>query len=93
MSILGRFNKQPGEVLDYDFIYTDWLTERNDTILTYTVTAEPGLTVDSVVTSNGVVKCFLSGGATGASYKVTCVVTTVGLRTKEAELLVKVKEV
>lgn len=91
--VLGKFEKQPADVLDYDFDYSDWLDDRSDTIATYNVVAETGLTVGLVTAISGVVKVFLSGGTDGQTYKVTCTVTTTGGRTKQAEISVKVKEV
>lgn len=91
--VLGRFYKQPVDVLDYDFDFSDWLTDRADTILSFTVTADTGLTVGDTSTVDGVVKVFLSGGTSGQQYKVTCTVVTNGGRTKQAELAIKVKEV
>ncbi len=91
--VLGRFTKQPADVLDYDFDYSDWLEDRNDTISSHSVVSEAGLVVGNVFVLNGVVKVFLSGGTNGSSYKVTCTVITTGGRTKQAEITVKVKEV
>lgn len=100
MSILGTFNKQPDEVLDYDFDFSEWLTERDDTIASVTAEAEPGLTLPATVDSvdnpshaNGIVKVFTSGGTDKARYKVTVTVTTAAGRVKQAEIAVRVKEV
>ncbi len=91
--ILGKFTKQPADVLDYDFDYSDWLADRADTISSHTVVAEAGLAVVESIAINGVVKVFLSGGVDGGSYKVTCTAITTGGRTKQAEITIKVKEV
>jgi hypothetical protein len=50
------------------------------------------LTIDLVVLTNGVVKVWTSGGTDGVTYKITATLTTVGGRTKQAEIRVKVKE-
>lgn len=92
-SVLGRFTKQPADVLDYDFDYSDWLTDRGDTISTFTVTADAGITIGTTVHLSGVVKVFLSGGVDGGSYKITVTAVTTGGRTKQAEIQVKVKEI
>lgn len=92
-NVLGRFVKQPADVLDYDFDYSDWLADRADTISAFTVTADPGITIGTTVQISGVVKVFLSGGDNGGAYKVTVTAVTVGGRTKQAEIQVKVKEV
>lgn len=92
MTILGRFQKQPADVLDYDFDYSDWLEDRADTISTFSITADAGITVGASAHVSGVVKVFLSGGTDGSSYKITCTVVTTGARTKQAEIVVKIKE-
>lgn len=92
MAILGRFTKQPGEVQDYDVSFVDWLAALTDTAVSHTVTVDAGLTLDSSVLTDGVVKAWLRGGTDGTSYKVTVTVVTAVGRTKEDEIVVKVKE-
>lgn len=95
MNILGRFKKQPVEVLDYLFDFSPWLIDRADTINTFVVTAAPGLTIADVTQSAGVVRYFASGGLSGERYTVTCTITTnsVPPRTKQAEMVIVVKDV
>lgn len=92
-SILGRFVKQPDEVLDYDVDYTDWFTNRTDTPSTYVVVADPGITIVSSARTGSVVKAVLSGGTSGRSYKITVRMTTSTGIIKEADFVVKVKAV
>ena len=92
---MDTFNKQPSEALDYDFDFSDFLTACGDTLSSSVVTADAGVVVQSKVdnAAAGTVKVFLSGGVTGTTYKVTCVMTTVAGRIKEAEFKLKVKEI
>lgn len=92
-SILGRFVKQPDEVLDYDVDYTDWFTNRTDTPSSFAVVAETGITLDSSSRTGKVVKVVLSGGTSGRSYKITVRLTTSTGIVKEADFVVKVKAV
>lgn len=98
MAILGKFVKQPLEILDYEFDFVAWLADRADNINSFTVTAAPetvgasDLTLSNKTTSAGVVRYFAAGGANGVRYKVTCTIVTTGGRTKEAEMLVSIKE-
>ena len=92
MAILEKFSKQPLDVQDYDVSYVEWLDSLSDTAVSCAVVVEPGITLDAFGLSAGVVKVWLSGGTTGASYKVTTTVTTTGGRVKEAEIVIKVKE-
>ena len=45
-TVLGKFTKQPNEVLDYDVDYDDWFSNRTDTPSSFVVVAEAGITVD-----------------------------------------------
>lgn len=93
MAILGKFTKQPAEVLDYDVDFTDWFAARTDTPTAFTVTADAGITVVGSVRTGNVVKIILSGGTTGAKYKVQVRLTTAAGLVKEAEFTVAVKEI
>lgn len=92
MTILNTFTKQPAEVQDYDLVFTDWLAALGDTALSADVQVPTGITLDSSVLADGVVKVFLSGGTHGQKYKVTVTLTTTGGRTKQDEIVIKVKE-
>lgn len=92
-AVLGKFVKQPSEVLDYDVDFSDWFSNRSDTPSTFTVTAETGITVVSSSRIGNVVKIILSGGTSGTKYKVTVKLTTTNLLVKEADFIVAVKEV
>ena len=100
--ILAKYEKQPAEVKDYDIDYAEWLGPVGDTVATATTTVAcdtepaPTLLVDSVETSDTLVKLWVSGGTAGARYKVTVLMTTTGFagktRTDESELVFTVKE-
>lgn len=96
MASLTTFTKQPTEVLDYTFDFSDWFEDQTDTPSFAEVTAEDGLTVVSsnLDTNNLTVSAVVGGGEDGGKYKVTCRVTTEprGL-VKEADILIRVKEV
>lgn len=96
--ILAKYEKQPAEVKDYDIDYAEWLGPVGDTVATATTTVTcdaepvPTLLVDSVETSDTLVKLWVSGGTGGVSYKVTVRMTTAGGRLDESELVFKVKD-
>lgn len=92
-SILATFFKQPADVQDFDIIYTDWLGALSDSGLSATATCDAGLTIMATTLLNGVVKVWTSGGTHGQKYKITTTLTTVGGRVKQAEVIVRVKEV
>lgn len=93
MAILQRYEKQPAEVQDYDIDFSAYLTFHADTAVSHVVIVDPGITLMSSTLNAGVVKVWLSGGASKTSYKVTARLTTTGGRVKEAEIVVRVKEV
>lgn len=95
MSILAKFEKQPADVQDFDIDFTEWLTGMSDTApgpTGATVVADDGLTILATTLSDGVVKVWTSGGTDGVTYKITATVDTVGGRTKQAEIKIKVRE-
>jgi len=93
MPILAKFEKQPADIQDYDISFTDWLAGYADTGASQVTTVETGITLAASMLSGGVVKVWLSGGLNGTSYKVTTTLSTTGGRVKQAEIVIKVKEV
>lgn len=93
MAILGTFNKQPLERLDYDLDFSEWLP-LGDAIVSATVTATTGITAEVPIidSTHKVVKVWVTGGTTGVTYKVQATVETVAGRITECEIRIKVKE-
>lgn len=91
MSLLGRFTKQPDEILDYDLDFTDFFEGRSDTPASFTVTAETGITVVGSSRTGNVVKVILSGGVSGTAYKITVLLTTSTGIKREGDFQVTVK--
>lgn len=92
-SVLGKFVKQPTEVLDYFVDYSEWFSTRDDTPSSVATTAETGITHVSSTIIGETVRVVLSGGTDGQQYKITVRLTTAGGLVKEADFLVRVKEV
>ena len=89
----GMTVKQPGEVVDYDFLWEDTLAEWNDTIQTGLVLCnDVSLTLGATVVSPTRVKQWTSAGLTGTKYKLTNYIHTVGGRDLEQEMYITVKE-
>jgi hypothetical protein len=90
-----KFEKDPDDVLDYKFDWTDWLAS-DETISSQTITASSGLTVDSSsIAGNGKsVTVWLSSGAAGAWYTVTNRITTSSspARTVDRTITIECKE-
>ena len=83
--------KDPDEYLDYVFDWSSWLQD-GETIDSYVVTPETGITVDSKSESEGKVTVWLSGGTPGANYMVGCRITTSVGRIAERSMLIKVRQ-
>jgi len=94
--------KDPSAVLDYVFDWkplthgvlgatSDWLAT-GETISSYTVTAETGLTKDSDSQADGKVTVWLSGGTANEEYRVSCLITTSAARTDERSVMIQVED-
>lgn len=102
VQILGKFQKQSAEILDYDVDFTEWFSNRVDTpavVSPLSIVAEAGITVVGSSLTGMVAKVILSGGtaaATGAppsKYKITVRLTTTSGLVKEADFVVTVKDI
>ena len=82
--------KDPSAVLDYVFDWTGWLAT-GETITDHTITADPGIVVDSSTENAGIVIVWLSGGEAGKWYKVACKITTSAGRIDERTLHIRVE--
>jgi len=93
MPILAKFEKQPADIQDYDISFVEWLEGYQDAGASQVTAVKPGITLMASALLSGVVKVWLSGGLNGTSYKVTTTLATTGGRVKQAEIVIKVKEV
>lgn len=91
--IIGRYQKQPGETLDYDVDFGDWLDGRTDVIESFNINVPSDLTLFASRRTDNVIKVVIGGGISGQKYKVTVSVTTDTSLVKEVEFLITVKEV
>ena len=98
----NQFPKDPSAVLEWVFDWkpltngvsgasSDWLAT-GETISSYVITVDTGLTKNSDSQSSGAVTVWLSGGTAGTNYKVACLITTSAGRTDERTIWIKVVE-
>lgn len=91
----NKHTKDPDSVLDYVF---NWRPAEKpclvegENITTYTITADPGITVDKDSKDDGLVTVWLSGGEIGQTYRVACLINTDAGRTYERTIWIKVAE-
>lgn len=92
--LVGVKIKQPADILDYDFIYTEWFGVSGDTIDTVQVDVTPalGMTATPALPSADIVKVLCAGGNDGEIFKVEVTVTTVAGLVKQDELEVRIQE-
>jgi hypothetical protein len=85
--------KDPDAVVDYKFDWSAWLAE-GESIVTRSVTASTGLTVDSSsITDTGTsVTVWLSGGSAGSDYTVACKIVTSAARTDERTMTIQCRD-
>ena len=88
---MALYKKDPDAVLDFAFDWSSWLAE-SETINTYTVTVESGLTKDSDSQADGKVTVWLSGGTAGNWYTVACRIVTSAGRTDERTMRIRVED-
>lgn len=85
--------KAANELLDYQFKWVDWLAACGDTIASYTISPDAGITVASTSSTLTQVQAFVSGGTVGTTYKITCKITcaaTSPARVAERSILVQI---
>jgi hypothetical protein len=97
-----NFDKDSNARLDYKFDWAaktngsgddDWLKD-GDTISTFTVTADDGITVDdaTLTNANTSVTVWLTGGTVGESYDVTNHIVTAAGREDDRTIRIYVRE-
>lgn len=85
---IAVFSKDPSEVLDYTFDWTDWLA--GDIIATVTYTLSVGISQTASMFSASTSTIWLGGGTAGTLYNITCQITTAGLRTADRTIRISV---
>lgn len=84
-------SKDPDSSLDWSWEFSDWLAT-GDTISSYVVISEAGITKDSDSSDTTSVTVWLSGGTAGESYEVTVRATTSQGRTVDRTVSFSIAE-
>lgn len=85
----STFLKDSDAILDYEFNWAEWLSTSEE-ITSYEIIATPGITVDSSTNTETKVTVWLSSGAAGQPYAVTCRITTNQGRTDDRTMTIRV---
>ena len=98
--LLGKFTMQPGEVLDFCYDFQPWLDDCGDSIAS--IASADGFTITPDTSSmqvletdriGGQIVGFVQATENGLTHKLTGRIHTVGGRTKEADIQIRIKEV
>ncbi len=85
--------KDPDAILDFGHDWSDWLTDSDDdTIATSEWIVPTGITEDSNTHDDTSTTIWLSGGTTGTVYSLVNRIVTVGSRTDDYTMKIKIKE-
>lgn len=84
------FIKDADSTLDYVFDWSEWLG--TNTISSYEVIVPEGLTKESDSQADGKVTVWLSGGACGERYTVTCRITTSAGRIEDRSMVLQIMD-
>ena len=91
----ATIKKDPDDELDYTWDWTDWLDLVTDTIASHQILpADPSVTVTSsnLDGTSKMVTALLAGGTAGQTHQVTCRIVTVGGRTVDRSIYLKMRE-
>jgi len=93
-AILGKFEKQTAEVIDYYALFADWFSNRTDSIASIEAPLVTGVTITASFTGT-TVKVVVAGGTNGTKYKITVRITTTSSPAivKEVDFTVTIKDV
>lgn len=91
-------DKDPSEVLDYPFDWTEYLDDIQDTItapgpgVTPVLFTVSGVEIDSQQNDTKIATVWVKGGTVGVTAKVSCRITTTSRRIIERSIAIKIKE-
>jgi hypothetical protein len=87
------FVKDPGDTLDYQIDFTDWLDGDTISSSSWAVSPTgPTLSAQSVNGPNTITTCWVAGGTHGKDYQLTNTIVTTGGRTKQKSMTIQVRE-
>jgi hypothetical protein len=93
MTISDLDPKDPNDVIDYSINWARYLNRIGDEILSSSWPVVPdGITLQTHTHNDTLTTAWLSGGTAGSRYKLTNRIVTVGGRTLDRSITIKVRE-
>lgn len=89
---MTSIDKDPQAKLDYHIDWTDYLTPLADTLANVTFTVSGSGTLVSSSVQGKVATAWVGGGTVGETLILTCHIVTVGGRTDERSVFIKIKD-
>ena len=90
--LIGEFEQQSADRLDYDIDFGRWLIS-GDELLSVTHTVFPaGLVVEPATVDSPRAKLWVSGGTSGSRYQIDATATTNDGRVLQVEIKIRVKD-
>lgn len=87
---MTTFKKDPNAILDYTFDWGPYLTPLSDQIATATFILTGTLTKASQSNTTTTATAFIAGGTEGSTESLTCRIVTVGGRTDDRTISLKI---
>lgn len=84
--------KDPNAVLDYSLDWSKYLAPLADTLTSAVFTSDNGTVVESSTYTSSSARAVVSGGTVGSTATLTCRITTVGGRTDDRSVYLKIVE-
>lgn len=89
MASVAVLTKDPGEVLDYSFIWSVYL-RRGESISSASVTVTTGITLSSYTNTSNTVTAWVAGGTANVDYYIYCTIVTDQGRTAKRSIKLEV---
>lgn len=87
-----QYEKRPEEVLDYTVDFTELLSDPVDTVASFNIDADDGITIGTTSETDGLVNLWVSGGTYPERYQVDVTVTTTQGRIKTHTFFILIRE-
>lgn len=85
-------NKDPDDILDYSFDWSEWVESNNDSINSYSFIQDGNLTLTNQLLNDNIISVFVAGGVLNSTSYLTCRIVTNAGRRKDKTLFFRFKD-